>query len=131
MTDPDVLAAIYARIAQQLTAYPIAWPGVSFTPPAGPYLRVNTLPGRTEAVGLSTLDDTESLVQIDVLMPAGGGTIAAATLVKAVIGAFPRNLRLDAQGVRINFDRTGWAGASLQDGDRLMVPVSIPYRVLT
>jgi hypothetical protein len=110
---------------------PVAAPNVVF-PPAGQqtpakYLRLAFLPNQTRQITMG--DDPQQkrgLFQVSVVWPVGHGIIDALDVADQIIDHF-RNQTLFASGVRITISSEPWAAGPLQDGDRVQIPVTIPY----
>lgn len=130
--ETKIVEAFFARLqALVLTpAHPIAWPNVSFTPPADSrYLRANELPSPTAGVSLAVdgANEYSGLFQIDVFGPLNTGSSAPKELAGAVVKHFKRGTRLDREGLRIDVMQAS-IGPALRDDPRWMVPVTVRYR---
>jgi len=119
----------FALLATQLTplGYPIAWPGVNFTPPgSGIWLDVTVFEndplqdflandGPSLAVGL---------LQVMVVDRPGRGSLAADTAASAVMSALPKGTRISTSA-KVN--RHPYRMSDDVTDDKLTVPVTIPY----
>jgi hypothetical protein len=130
-TDAIIFEALQARLRTMPGVLPIAGPNVTF-PAAGQtkpdkYLKVDFLPNRTRQVTLG--DDPQQkigIMQVSVMWPVGRGILDGLEVAGAIVNRF-KNETLFASDVRITISSEPWAASPLQDTDRLMIPVSIPY----
>ena len=130
-TDAIIFKALTDRLLAMPQVLPVAAPNIVF-PPAGQqtpakYLRLAFLPNQTRQITVG--DDPQQkrgLIQVSVVWPVGQGIIAALNVADQVIDHF-KNQTLFASGVRITISSEPWAAGPLQDGDRVQVPVTIPY----
>jgi hypothetical protein len=130
-TDAIIFKALTDRLLAMPGVLPVAAPNVLF-PPAGQqtpakYLRLAFLPNQTRQITMG--DDPQQkrgLFQVSVVWPVGHGTIDALDVAHQLIDHF-RNHTLFASGVRITISSEPWAAGPLQDGDRVQIPVTIPY----
>ena len=130
-TDAIIFKALTDRLLAMPEVLPVAAPNIVF-PPAGQqtpakYLRLAFLPNQTRQITVG--DDPQQkrgLIQVSVVWPVGQGIIAALDVADQVIDHF-MNQTLFASGVRITISSEPWAAGPLQDGDRVQVPVTIPY----
>lgn len=130
-TDAIIFKALTDRLLAMPEVLPVAAPNIVF-PPAGQqtpakYLRLAFLPNQTRQITVG--DDPQQkrgLIQVSVVWPVGQGIIAALDVADQVIDHF-MNQTLFASGVRITISSEPWAAGPLQDGDRVQIPVTIPY----
>lgn len=130
-TDAIIFAALSARLRTMVDVLPIASPNITF-PAAGTqkpakYLKLDFLPNKTRQVTMG--DDHQQkigLMQVAVMWPKGSGIEAALDVAGAIIDRF-NNQTIFASGVRITISSEPWASSPIQDVDRMMIPVSIPY----
>jgi len=130
--ETKIVEALFARLAALtlLPVHPIAWPNVSFTPPAdGRYLRANELPSPTVGIDIATdgTNEYSGLFQVDVFGPLNVGSSVPQELAGAVVRHFKRGTRLDREGVRIDVMQAS-IGPALRDDPCWMVPVTVRYR---
>lgn len=128
MHSTDKIAAALATRLNTL-GIPTQWEnGPAFTPPAGSaYLKESFMPGEALPFGVFQADIVGGIYQVTVMIPKGstkGGSIAA---VEAVMGAFPRGLRLTYDGQTAVILAT-WKSMGFESGDRFAVPVSVKFR---
>ena len=91
----DLLEGRVAAISSSL-GLPIAWPNIPFAPPdSSPYGRVYVLPAQTVGQDLGgQLRTYQGILQLNIIVPAGGGVTQARGLAKSVADAFPEGLAL-------------------------------------
>lgn len=109
---------------------PVAYPAVNFTPPSeGAWLDVKWFPNQPNNYGIGgeLCQMEQGVAQITVIMPIGGGYVAADELARSVVDFFPKGTSLG--GVTIY--RQPWAMAALTDSTWLRVPVSILWQGAT
>lgn len=99
-TEARIKALLFARLGT-LTgaagALPIAWPNLSFTPPAsGKFLRVDFIPNRVDRVfiGSGEPHQMRGLLQVSVMWPLNAGTDAPYDIAGAIVAAYPVDLPL-------------------------------------
>jgi hypothetical protein len=118
-------AAVFAKIS---TAFyvPIAYPGVTFTPPdKGHWLEVEIF--ENEPIELLANDapvTPRGIIQITACTRNGKGMIELEKLANQVLAAFPKGTRFDGaiKAVKAPARRT-----SITDDDKLYMPVDIEY----
>lgn len=111
--------------AQSLT---VAWENVAFTAPSGAYLRAFIIPSPTVSQSLARTDRRYAgLLQIDLMIPINAGAGPAETLLAALVTAFNPATVLTSSGVRVNILQPASAAAPIQEPQRYVVPVTIPY----
>lgn len=120
----DLLAAFAAQFSPPLS---VAYPGIGFTPPsAGQWLELVWIPNETENYG--TADDDPSLLQglaqVNVCYRPGPGIVGGLALAKQVIAAFGKGTEF--AGMRVY--RKPWVASVIEDPERVMHPVTIPWR---
>lgn len=126
------VASIRAALEVRLSAMPTlrtAYENVAFTPtPGEPYQRATMLPATTQnpAFG-STLKHESGIFQVSLFYPVNAGSGAAYARADAIRAHFPRGLTLTYSGSTVTIQRTPSIGPAGVDGDRYIVPVSIPY----
>jgi len=109
---------------------PVAWPNIPYEPSAGtPYLRPTLLPGDTLQVTLggNGQDETNSVYQIDVVVPRGAGR---PTLLDTVADRFKRGTVLTYNGISSRV-RSVSIGPAILEGAWYFVPVSINVQTYT
>jgi hypothetical protein len=107
-------------------AYPVAWEGKTFTPPANaPWLAVWLLPAFTDA--MQTIDKHGGILQVDVSHPLNAGAPAVLADVDKLLRYFAAGKRFitGSQAVTV---RKREASRILQIDGWLRVSVSVSYR---
>ncbi len=111
----------------QTPAIPVAWQNVTFTPPAGRYVRAFLLPNPTQS---ETLERGHraflGVFQVSLCMTIGTGSAVAEALVASLDSHFESSFIQD--GLRIYLLSPMSAATAIQDGDRYVIPVSASYR---
>lgn len=135
-TIPSLLLARVAALVLS-PALPVAYPDVAFTPPvdaqgkAKPYLEVRHLPNTN--VNLFLGDDAtvqyQGLFQITVIYPAGQGIPKPFDIAGLVALHFKKGTALRGDGVNVRIYQKPSVARSIQETDRIRVPVTIPYQV--
>lgn len=129
--EAKIQQALFAHMeAISLTpAKPIAWPNLSFTPPATGYLRVNDLPAPTQPFALAHdgANEYAGLFQVDVMWQQGRGAQEPKEAAGAVAKHFRRGVHLRNGGVLVEVTRAS-VGPAIKDDPFMMTPVTIRYR---
>lgn len=135
-TIPSLLLARVAALVLS-PALPVAYPDVTFTPPvdaqgkAKPYLEVRHLPNTN--VNLFLGDDStvqyQGLLQITVVHPSAQGIIKPYEIAGLVASHFAKGTLLTSAGIKVRIYQKPSIAGSIQDTDRVRVPVTIPYQV--
>lgn len=104
-----------------------SYPAVAFTPPAsGPWLELQWFPNETQGYGMA--DDGPSLLQgfaqLSACHPPGQGLTPGTTVTDKIIAAFGKGTTF--AGVRVY--RKPWVNSVISDPERIMHPVTIPWR---
>lgn len=133
-TDAIILAALLDHLGTLVfsPALKIAMPGVNF-PTAGQskpdnYLAVSFLPNRTASMAVGVGPNVHfGLLQVSVLWKSGAGLVKPLDAADRVITHFAKNTVLFSAGRKVKISRKPWAASPLQEDDRVLIPVSIPY----
>lgn len=131
MSNASIRAALATRL--NTLGLPTAWENSNFKPTAGQvYLAEALLPNETLSIGISSAssDDFGGTYQVLVYAPAGNGKGAAVAAAEQVVAAFPKGASLTYSGVTVRVLRASQA-ASLIEGDRYVIPVSVVYRAVS
>jgi hypothetical protein len=113
----------------QTPAIPVAWENVSFTPPAGRYVRANLIPNHASHLFFDgTGRSLQGIFQVSLCMPIGTGAGAARTLVDSLDAAFA--ITITAGGLRIWLTSPISAAPPIEHPDRFIVPVSAYYKAM-
>ncbi|KRG47344.1 hypothetical protein ARC20_03165 [Stenotrophomonas panacihumi] len=129
MTDTAIYTAFAALVTQfaAAQALPCSYPGVGFAPPAsGAWLELQWFPNKTQNYGMA--DEGPSLLQgfaqLAVCYPPGQGIVIGTQLTDQVIAFFGKGTTF--AGMRV-YQRP-WTSAVIPDPERIMHPVTIPWR---
>lgn len=125
--------AIYDAFAGLVGAFagavdlPCSYPGLGFTPPPqGPWLELQWFPNQTQNYGMD--DDGPWLMQgfgqLSACYRPGGGIVVGTTITDQIIDAFAKGTPF--AGLRVY--RKPWTSSIIQDPERIMHPVTIPWR---
>jgi len=128
MSTTDILTACLGRLNTLTDAPPIAWPGINFEPPSsGLWLEPVFFPN--EPADLAWEDESchEAIgfFQVGVYYRPGGGQVEPSQMADAIIAHFPKGLEIGPVRVR---KRAWQSPAVTDDGSRLYIPVTIPWR---
>lgn len=125
--------AIYDAFAGLVTAFaaaegvPCSYPAVPFTPPAsGVWLELQWFPNETQNYGTADTDASllQGFAQLSACHRPGSGLAPGATLTDKIIAAFGKGTTF--AGVRVY--RKPWVNSIISDPERVMHPVTIPWR---
>ena len=110
-------------------AYEIAMPGVPFNPPAGTYLEAVVMPNTTVNLYFANSDPDmfQGILQITVVAPAGQGIIAASDIAGTICADLKAAVII-GNGLTIKIDDRPSIAPSMQEADRIRIPVSARYR---
>lgn len=123
--DRNIWDAIKATLDSYSTSLPIAKPGKTFDPPAsGLWLRVMWFPNEPENITWAEDEEFVGAVRIGVEGYNGGGITALVDEAESIAALFPKSLALGPVRVR----QRPYISPPISEGDKIMVPVTIPYR---
>ncbi len=130
-TDAIIFKAVTGRLLAMPGVLPVAAPNVVFPAAGQPlppkYLRLTFLPNQTRQITMGNdPQQKRGLFQVSVVWPVGQGIIGALDVADQVIDHF-KNQSLFASGVKITISSEPWAAGPLQEGERVQIPVTIPY----
>jgi hypothetical protein len=135
LSDSDVLDALMTQIGNGF-GVPVAFPLVTFTPPAngGSYVQVHPImrlpPNHPWLGDGGTIYG--GILQADAVVSDNGAGeppgLALAALIKA---RFPRGSQVVAGQYRVQFQRVPTIAAAVKDAPYLRFPVSIPFVIYT
>lgn len=130
--EANILAALCDRLVALNLTQPIAWPNVSY--PSGSatiaqnYVRVSHL---INDVANVTIGDGQQqhrgIFQLTIFWKAGDGLIDPLELAETIVNQFAKGTILFKGGKRVLIYAKPSVAAPMQDGDRVMIPISIPY----
>ena len=130
--EASIQAALFARAASLVLSpvHPVAWPNMSFTPPANKkYLRVSHLPNVTDRLFINSngRHRHQGILQITVCAPLNSGESAAREIAGQVANHFPVDAHLSSGGIAVRITkRPNIASAQITDTE-IQIPVSISY----
>lgn len=127
-TIPDLLLTHLGALVFS-PAMPIAWPNLSFTPPAGEYLEVTFMPNTNvnQFIGNNSKTQHQGLLQVTVVSKSGIGIVGPNEVAGKIVEHFAKGTKIIADGVKVKIDRKPTVAAPMQDADRVRVPVTIRY----
>ncbi|MCO4316343.1 DUF4128 domain-containing protein [Phyllobacterium sp. 21LDTY02-6] len=130
--EATIAELLFARAAALVLnpVLPVAYPGRSFTAPAGPYLRVDFIPNRTDNLGLA-YDATarhQGILQVMAIYPVGAGIIKATDTGGLIASHFAKGTILYGSGVKLKVYQKPSVGGPLIEPDRVNVPVTVQWR---
>ena len=126
----DIQAALDTRLSALAGGNPIAWPNIEYAPTGGTtYLRPSFLPADTlqSGLGVTGLDETNGIYQVDVVYKANSGRT---TVADAVADHFKRGTVASYNGVNVRVRSVSIAPA-IFEGAWHFVPVSVSFQTYT
>jgi hypothetical protein len=124
----QAFAVLLTTFGQQTSpATPVAYPGINFTPPStGEWIELSWFPNETLNYGIP--NDGPSIhrgfVQAMAYTRPGAGVVGVTQLASAIISTYAKGLEVGGATI----ERKPWMSSVIQEGDKIMVPVTIPYR---
>lgn len=125
-TNKQIQTAFNDALIAASLGYPIAFPGVDFTPPqTGVWLEVSYLPnqGIDDGVNANSSRVPRGIYQVMVFDRPGSGVYDALDAAAQVQAVFPK---LSAVG-GVYVQKEPYQGSVETQSDRLAIPVTIPY----
>lgn len=129
---PDIQAALDAWLGAFAddAAIPVAWQNIPFTPPDGPYLRVNYLPAKPYSVDLAGECVVHpGIYQITVVSLAGRGRSQAIKLAGIVAELFRYGQEMEGDGFTVYVSSSPAVMPPVSSPISWEVPVSVSWRV--
>lgn len=126
-TVSTIMAACFQRLSDANLGYPIAWPGVSFEPPAdGAWLEPALLSNEGLDNGLGPDDEyiPQGIFQVMIWARPGTGMIAIAGIAQTVTTVFPKDYRVSGL---VRVQRIPYLTVLETTGDKIGIMVTIPY----
>lgn len=123
----DIMQALFQVLSNADLNYPVAWPGVNFTPPtSGVWIEASFLPNSPidEGIPNDSAVVPRGIFQINVNTRPGSGMVGITTAAELVQSEFPKGTML-AGFVRIS--QHPYLMSPITEGDRITLPVTIPY----
>ena len=127
VTNAQILESFIALVDSAALGYPVAWPGVTFVPPAsGIWLQVSFMPngGVQDGIANDATVLAQGMFQIMVATRPGAGAIGITTVADTVVGALNKGVILSAP-VRIT--RTPYQSPRIDEPGRMYIPITIEY----
>lgn len=129
--ETDIAEILMGRLMGYASAasLQVAWPNVSFTPPAATYLKADLLWNRNNNPGIADDSSTEhrGIFQVTIVAAANSGFKAPTNIAGAVAAHFERGAIPAVAGLKVRTEGKPSLGPSMQEADRLRLPVSIPF----
>jgi hypothetical protein len=130
MSIVHVRAALEGALAAMSSPLATAWENRE--PPtvnnATPYQRANLLTATPENLEMSSAWTERGFMQVTLCYPQGAGAGDAMSRAQAIRDAFPRGRTLTESGVTVLISGTPAIMPPLNEGDRYVVPVRVPFR---
>lgn len=130
--EATIAELLFARTAALVLApaLPVAYPGLPFPPPTGPYLRADFIPNRTDNLGLANDASArhQGILQIMAIYPVGQGVVKATNAGGLVAAHFGKGTILYGSGVKVKIYQKPSVGAPMIEPDKISLPVTILYR---
>lgn len=129
LKDSEIADAFYEAL-EAATDVPVFFPGTgsregAAVPESGPWLEAAVMPRepRAEPWDNDGLRLHGGMCRVLVGIKTGAGSLAAVREAEKIAAALPKGTRLGPVGV----SRQPWIGGPVVDGDRVFVPLTIPY----
>lgn len=132
-TETDILAALMARVSglvlsPALPASAIAWPNVTFTPPATQrYLEARFVPNINSRFGISTTHQMLGLLQLNIHGKKNTGEVRVRTDAAAIVAHFPADLELSNAATKVRITTRPEARDMIVADASVFIPVMIPW----
>jgi len=128
----SILQALFARVSSLVLspALPVAWPNVTFVPPANQkFLRVQFVPNINNRVLIDSDGPHQrlGLLQISVQWPKGLGEAQPRELAGKVAEHFPTDLRLTADGLQVRVTKAADVADLIVEDARIQIPVMVAW----
>ncbi len=126
-TNTEIQSAFYDQLRTAFPNADIAYPGLDFTPPAsGVWLEVSFFPNEGIDSGLSYDSTTvpQGLFQVSTVDRPGNGVFPVTNAAQEVQAAFSKGTTISTP---VRVQRSPYQMDPIFEGDRVMVPVTIPY----
>lgn len=130
MSTTDILTAGIEHLQDLGLTHPVAWPGITFTPPAtGMWVEFSHFPneGRDLVWDNDGCQQARGFFQAMVGYRPGLGNVQASELADLIIDHFVKGTVLGP--VRVM--KKPWQSPPIVEGDKLYIPVTIRYSGLT
>lgn len=129
MSIKEIRGALEAELATLAGTVPIAWENVAYRPTVGkPFLRATLLPAQTQNPSFGGVHNRETgIFQVDVYMPTGGGSAAAAAWAETIRSGFARGTVFTSGAITVRILQEPSIAPALAGSDWFTIPVSVPY----
>lgn len=132
MVETEIMELLFARLGSLVSgpALPIAWPNVSFTPPADHrYLRVQFVPNIANRVLIDSDGPHQhlGLLQVSVYWTKGAGEKDVRNAAAAVAAHFPCDLKLRSGGLTVRITKRPDVADMLVEDAAIQIPVMIAW----
>lgn len=134
-TESDIFAALMARVgslvlAPALPASAIAWPNVTFTPPAtARYLDPKFVPNAADRFGISTTHQIYGLLQLNIHGKKNTGEAGARADAAAIVAHFPCDLELTSGTTKVRITSRPEARDMIVADASIFIPVMVAWEV--
>lgn len=128
-TIPDLLLTHLGKLNLS-PKLPVAYPNLPFKPPSGSYLEARFMPNTNVDRFLGDNDTVQyqGLLQVTLVVLSAGGIIDPLKIAAQVAAHFAKGTILQGSGVKVRVYNKPSVASTLQDTDRLRIPITIPYR---
>ena len=126
-TDKDILSAALNHMASLVTSLPIAWPGVSFTPPSsGMWFEMRVFPNDSNSLAYEDggKHDFRGFLQVSVFTADKAGVLKPLDQAEIIVSHFPKGLEIGPVVVRKRPD----IAPPIPSDESIEIPVRISYR---
>jgi hypothetical protein len=131
-TESSIMAALFARLSALTLSpvMPIAWPNVTYTPPASQkYLRAQFVPNTVERILLGSAGPHHhlGLFQISVYWTKGVGETAPREVAGTIADWFSCDLKLNSGGVVVRITKRPDVRDLMVEDAAVQIPVMIAF----
>lgn len=129
--DVNVRRGFEKALAAMVSPIATAYENAKFEPTAGtPYQRVSILRASpADLVMGRTLTQLQGICQASLFYPQGEGTTDAELYAERIKALFKPPMSITEGGTRVDVNNTATIASGFTDGDRWVIPVSIPWSV--
>lgn len=130
MSIKKIRDALEAQLATLAGSVPVAWENKQYVPKVGTaFLRARLLPAQTQNPSFGAVHNRETgILQVDVNMPSGYGSAAAANWAETIRNGFARGSSFTSAGVTVVILRQPSVAQALSAADWFVIPVSVSYQ---
>lgn len=128
MSAPAIRTALESALNAMSPALQTAWQNMPFTPTNGtPYQRVTLLPATPDNPEMGGLTIEQGIFHVALVYPLDTGPGAAEARAQLIKQTFKRGTPFTSAGVTTTVTRTPSIKPAMNEPDRYVVPVHIPY----